>query len=211
VLLFIVPLATRSVVERFAPGAVLGFGMLVTSIGIASMANLSTGSTWTHLIPGLLLTGFGIGIVNPAIAKIGLGVVEPQRSGMASGISNTFRIGGLATGVAALGAVFQHQVTSDLASRGGLGVPASTLAKTIASGGTRAAAALRPDNTAIETASHQAFVSGMNTILLIGAATVLLGALCAGLVRRSDFWAAPPPPKSDPTPDPTTVAQASGE
>jgi MFS family permease len=88
-------------------------------------------------------TGFGIGIVNPAIAKIGLGVVEPQRSGMASGISNTFRIGGLATGVAALGAVFQHQVTSDLASRGGLGVAASTLAKTIASGGT-VLSALRP-------------------------------------------------------------------
>jgi predicted MFS family arabinose efflux permease len=208
VLLFIVPLATRSVVERFPPGAVLGFGMLVTSIGIASMANLSTGSTWTHLIPGLLLTGLGIGIVNPAIAKIGLGVVEPQRSGMASGISNTFRIGGLATGVAALGAIFQHQLTSDLATRAGLGVPASTLAKTIASGGTRAAAALSPHNPAIEATSHQAFVSGMNTILLIGAATVLFGALCAGLVRRSDFWAAAPPASSDPAPDPTTVARA---
>jgi hypothetical protein len=127
---------------------------------------------------------------------------------MASGISNTFRIGGLATGVAALGAVFQHQVTSDLASRGGFGVPASTLAKTIASGGTRAVAALRPHNPAIETTSHQAFVSGMNTILLIGAATVLIGALCAGLVRRSDFWAAAPPTMSDPAPDPTRVAQA---
>jgi hypothetical protein len=87
-------------------------------------------------------------------------------------------------------------------------VPASTLAKTIASGGTRAVAALRPHNPAIETTSHQAFVSGMNTILLIGAATVLIGALCAGLVRRSDFWAAAPPTMSDPAPDPTRVAQA---
>jgi hypothetical protein len=51
----------------------------------------------------------------------------------------------------------------------------------------------------------------MNTILLIGAATVLIGALCAGLVRRSDFWAAAPPPTRDPTADPTKVAQASGE
>ena len=49
----------------------------------------------------------GIGLANPAIAHIALGVVPPERSGMASGISNTFRIGGLATGVAALGAVFQ--------------------------------------------------------------------------------------------------------
>ena len=181
--------------------------MAVTGVGIASMANLSTESSWTHLIPGLLLTGFGIGIVNPAIAKIGLGVVEPQRSGMASGISNTFRIGGLATGVAALGAVFQHQVTSELASHGSLGVPASTLAKTLTSGGIRAAAALSPNSPAIEAVSHQAFVSGMNTILIIGAVTVLIGALCAGLVRRADFWAAPAPPSSDPAPDPTTVAQ----
>ena len=79
-------------------------------------------------------------------------------------------------------------------------MPASTLAKTIASGGTRAAAALNPGNPAIETASRQAFVSGMNTILIIGAATVFVGALCAGLVRRSDFHVAAVPPSRDSAP-----------
>jgi EmrB/QacA subfamily drug resistance transporter len=191
VLCFIVPLATRSVVERFPPGAVLGFGMAITAAGIGVMLGLSTGSTWTHLIPGLLLTGFGIGIVNPAIAKIGLGVVEPQRSGMASGISNTFRIGGLATGVAALGAVFQHQLASELSSHKGLGVPASALAKTIASGGTRAAVASDPHDSGIAAVSHHAFVSGMNELLTIGAIAVFLGAVCGlALVRRRDFHAA---------------------
>ena len=190
VLCFVVPLATRSVVERFPPGAVLGAGMGITAAGIAVMLGLSTGSTWTHLIPGLLLTGFGIGIVNPAIAKIGLGVVEPQRSGMASGISNTFRIGGLATGVAALGAVFQHQLTSELSAHSGLGVPASALAKTIASGGTRAAVASDPHDSGITAASHHAFVSGMNDLLAIGAIAVFLGAVCGvALVRRRDFHA----------------------
>ena len=199
VLLFIVPLVTRSVAERFPPGAVLGFGMAVTAVGIASMANLSTGSSWTHLIPGLLLTGFGIGIVNPAIAKIGLGVVERQRAGMASGISNTFRIGGLATGVAALGAVFQHQVAGELTTRGPSAVSASTLAKTITSAGTQAGAALEPHNPAIQAEASHAFVSGMNTILVIGAITVFLGALCAALVRHADFVAvAPPPPSAEP-------------
>ena len=154
------------------------------------MRALGTGSTWTHLIPGLLLTGFGIGIVNPAIAKIGLGVVEPQRSGMASGISNTFRIGGLATGVAALGAVFQHQLTNELSAHSGLGVPASALAKTIASGGTRAAVASDPHDPGIAAVSHHAFVSGMNDLLAIGAIAVFLGAVCGvALVRRRDFHA----------------------
>ena len=67
------------------------------------------------MLPGLLVGGVGIGLANPAIAKIALGVVPPQRAGMASGITNTFRIGGVATGVAALGAVFQHRLQSTLA------------------------------------------------------------------------------------------------
>ncbi len=65
----------------------------------------------------MVLSGIGIGIANPAIARVGLGVVPPERSGMASGLSNTFRIGGLATGVAALGAVFQQRITSSMSSK----------------------------------------------------------------------------------------------
>jgi EmrB/QacA subfamily drug resistance transporter len=211
VLCFLVPLATRSVAERFPPNAVLGAGMAITAAGIATMYGLSTGSTWTHLIPGLLLTGLGIGIVNPAIAKIGLGVVEPQRSGMASGISNTFRIGGLATGVAALGAVFQHQLTSELGAHPGLGLPASALAKTIASGGTRAAVAADPHDSGIAAVSHHAFVSGMNELLVIGAVAVFLGAMFAvALVRRRDFYVPGPPPAAPAGPEESVVGAAPG-
>ena len=39
-----------------------------------------------------------------------VGVVHHSRSGMASGINNTFRQVGVATGVAGLGAIFQHDV-----------------------------------------------------------------------------------------------------
>jgi predicted MFS family arabinose efflux permease len=187
VLCFIVPLASRTYVERFPQGAVLGVGMAIVGVGLVAMAGLSSSSTWIHLVPGLLLTGLGIGLVNPAIAKIGLGVVPPQRSGMASGISNTFRIGGLACGVAALGAVFQHVLTTRFSSHHDAGVPASTMAKTLASGGTRATAALAPHDPSITAISHNAFVGGMNTILIIGAITVFAGALCAALVRRRDF------------------------
>jgi hypothetical protein len=101
------------------------------------MRGLTVSSSWTALIPGLLLTGFGIGIANPAIAKIALGVVPPQRTGMASGISNTFRTAGLATDVAALGAVFQHHLATSLGAQ--LGHPAAGLAKALAAGGARAA------------------------------------------------------------------------
>ena len=97
------------------------------------MARLTVGSTWTVLLPGLLLIGLGIGLANPAIARIALGVVPPQRTGMASGISNTFRIGGLSIGVAALGAIFQQQLSSGLQKQLGRAVPG--LARDVASGG----------------------------------------------------------------------------
>ncbi len=124
---------------------------------------------------------------------------------MASGISNTFRIGGLATGVAALGAIFQRQLESQLSGHA-LGMPAAALAKTIASGGTRAAVNSYPHTPGIAAASHHAFVSGMNEILTIGTGVVLIGAICGvALVRRKDIHGAggapPEPPARDPTAD----------
>ena len=74
------------------PRIVLSTGLAITALGLAVMRGLAASSTWTALIPGLLLIGLGVGLANPAIAAIALGVAPPQRTGMASGISNTFRI-----------------------------------------------------------------------------------------------------------------------
>ena len=58
-----------------------------------------------------MLAGAGVGLVNPPLASTAVGVVPTERSGMASGINSTFRQVGIATGIAGLGAVFQHSVT----------------------------------------------------------------------------------------------------
>ena len=65
---------------------------------------------------------------------------------MGSGINNSFRQVGIATGIAALGAVFQAQVGSKLASL--MPDAPSGLAATISSGGSRAAAAAVPPGSA---------------------------------------------------------------
>jgi hypothetical protein len=158
----------------------------VSAGGLALFHGLTITSRWTALLPGLVLGGVGIGIANPAIATIALGVVPPQRSGMASGISNTFRIGGVATGVAALGAVFQQRLESTL--RSSLGHPAPGLASAVAAGGTHAAAAASRGRVAVESAARHAFVAGINDLVLVGAVTVFIGAVFAALVRRKDFY-----------------------
>jgi EmrB/QacA subfamily drug resistance transporter len=88
----------------------LGFGMLLISGGLLAMTAVTPDSSWTALIPGFVLQGAGVGLVTPPLASAAIGVVPHTRSGMASGANNTSRQVGIATGIAALGAVFQHDI-----------------------------------------------------------------------------------------------------
>ncbi len=179
-LVFFIPIASRRLPERVPPRVMLGGALTLVSLGLFLMHGIDTDSSWTTLLPGLLVSGAGIGLANPAIGATALGVVEPARSGMASGFSNTCRLGGVAIGVAALGAVFQHRIETKLAELAP-GAPAG-LSDTVASGGTRGVP------TRLADAAQQAFIAGLNEILLVGAATLLLGALAAfALTRSQDF------------------------
>jgi EmrB/QacA subfamily drug resistance transporter len=85
----------------------LGVGLLFVSGGLLAMTLITPTSSWTALIPGFVLQGIGVGLINPPLASAAIGVVPPARSGMASGANSTFRQVGIATGIAALGAIFQ--------------------------------------------------------------------------------------------------------
>ncbi len=200
---FVVPVATRHLSERVPPGASLGAGLLLSAAGLALMHGVTATSSWTSLLAGLLVAGLGIGVANPAIAKIALGVVSPERSGMASGISNTFRIGGLATGVAGLGALFQGRLASSLSSA--IGHPAQAVASAVAAEGTRGADARMLAQAHLTTAAGEAFSRGMNDLFVTGAAVVFVGALFAILVRAKDF---PPRPAVAPPAAAPVLAEA---
>ncbi len=92
----------------------LGVGLLFVGAGLFAMTAVTATSSWTALIPGFVLQGIGVGLVNPALASAAIGVVPHNRSGMASGANSTFRQVGIATGIAALGAIFQHDISSGL-------------------------------------------------------------------------------------------------
>ena len=207
VMCFVVPLATRAWTEKLPAGLVLGVALATTAAGLFAMHGLTVESTWTALVPGLLLAGTGVGFANPAIARIALGVVPPQRAGMASGINNTFRVGGIAVGVAALGAAFEHHLTTSLS--GQLGNPSARVAEALASGGPGAVEKLAPTHEGLVAASHEAFVSSTNLVLVIGAALVLMGAIAAlTLVRSRHFHKAAAPvhqPSTDPVPELTAA------
>ncbi len=86
----------------------IGPGFVLVGIGLLLMRGLAPDSDWTVLLAGLIVAGVGAGFINVPLASTAVAVVEPARAGMASGINSTFRQVGIATGVAALGAVLAH-------------------------------------------------------------------------------------------------------
>lgn len=96
---------------RLSPRLFMGIGMVLVGFGLMLMHGVDPSSEWTRLAPGLAVSGVGLGLVNPLLAAAALGVVGPERSGMAAGINNTFRQLGAAFGVAGLGAVLQGAET----------------------------------------------------------------------------------------------------
>ena len=109
---FIVPLVTRNLVAKVPARVPLTIGLTLVGVGLLLMRGAKPDSEWTTLLAGFIVSGIGIGLSNPSIASTALGVVPAARSGMASGINNTMRIAGVATGIAALGAVFQSKITT---------------------------------------------------------------------------------------------------
>ncbi|WP_107116308.1 MFS transporter [Streptomyces sp. NRRL F-4489] len=106
--------------QRTRPRLPLGGGLLLIGAGaLLHVVLLRTGAGWPALVPGLALSGLGVGAAMPVLVSAALGAAPPERAGMASGAVNTFRQLGFALGIAVLGTVF-----GDALHRAGTGRPA---------------------------------------------------------------------------------------
>ena len=179
VFVFAIPLLTRNLVQHVPAQVVLGVSLALVASALLLMHGISVSSTWTALLAGLIVSGIGIGLANPTIASTALRVVDPERTGMASGINNAFRLAGVAVGVAALGAVLEDRASSSLA--GSLGPRGRELAAAVSSTGNRVAAG----DPHLAHPATTAFVAGLNSVLVVGCVIVAVGALAAAALIRT--------------------------
>jgi EmrB/QacA subfamily drug resistance transporter len=174
----------------------IGPGFVLVGVGLLLMRGLEPGQSWTHLVPGLIVSGAGAGLINPPLASTAVGVVTPQRAGMASGINSTLRQVGIATGVAALGTILASSIRSSVVDQlhtGPLAGNASHLASDISAGRVPSAIAATPPafRGSVVRASEAAFANALNDILLVTAIVALAAAVATFLLIRSrDFVAA---------------------
>jgi EmrB/QacA subfamily drug resistance transporter len=172
----------------------IGPGLILVGVGLLLMRGLDAGSGWTHLIPGMIVGGLGVGLVNPPLASTAVGVVAPQRAGMASGINSTFRQVGIATGIALLGTLFASQVKSAVQSRvaavPGLAHQGPQIATAVQSGkvGTLIQALPAQARQTVATITRTAFTTGLNQILLVAAVIAFVaGVVSLAAIRGKDF------------------------
>ncbi len=172
----------------------IGPGLLIVGAGLLLMRGLDAGSSWTHLVPGLLVAGIGVGMVNPPLASTAVGVVAPARAGMASGINSTFRQVGIATGIALLGTLFSTDVSSAVRAQvpevRGLAGRGPQIAAAVQSGRTKQLIGQLPPHAreAVAVITKGAFTAGLNQILLVAAIIALgSGVISLTAIRSRDF------------------------
>jgi predicted MFS family arabinose efflux permease len=156
--IFLVSMVSGALLSKVPARLLIAGGLALAGSGLLLMSGVDAGSKWTALLAGFIVAGAGVGLLNPAIADVALSVVPSERSGMASGINDTFRQVGVAVGIAGWGALLQargaNQVT-DLAP----GTPR---------------------------AEH--FLAGFNDVLVAGGVLAIAGAVLAlWLVREREI------------------------
>ena len=192
---FFVSAATGALISKVQARFLLAGGLVLVGLALLLMGGIGTDDEWTTLLPGFIVAGIGIGLVNPVIADVAVSVVPKEQSGMASGINDTFRQVGIAIGIAAWGAIFLGR-GADKVEQVLAGTPGATgdrprqLVEAISSGNLDTAVANVPagQRAAVADAAREGFLSGMNEILMLGGLLALAGAVAAlWLVRERDI------------------------
>ena len=116
-ILLVAPVSGR-LSDRIGTRWILFGGLLLQVIGILYIVRESTldATPWS-LMPALALTGFGMACTFAPMTTAVMRDVPPRIAGSASGILNTMRNIGQVLGIAVLGSLLQHQVSTHVGDR----------------------------------------------------------------------------------------------
>ena len=172
-------------------------GFAALTVGLLLMRGVTPSDTWTHFLPGFIVCGIGAGLVNVPLASTAVGVVAPERAGMASGINSTLRQVGLATGVAGFGAILVNRIRAEVVSHlgsGPLAGQAHALAGALSNGSFSHVIGSAPPQTRelILTAARASYGNALSELLLIGAIIAFAAMVITFLtIRQRDFHMVP--------------------
>jgi len=103
-------------VARLGVRTTLSAGMVLASVGLLWLTQITPGMSYVEFLPALILSGLGMGISLVSGTVAAMQGVPAADSGLASGLLNTSRMIGGALGLAALSTVAASVTRGDLAA-----------------------------------------------------------------------------------------------
>jgi EmrB/QacA subfamily drug resistance transporter len=119
VVLLTVSVGTQAIIRRLGVRRTAVLGYAITAIGIALAARIrADGSYASEVLPALLVTGAGMGVMFAPVILIATSNVAEGEAGMASGIYNMTQQLGASLGLALIVTIALNRTHSDLAHLG---------------------------------------------------------------------------------------------
>ena len=166
-------------------------GLTLIGVALLLMTGIEVDSGFSALWPSLVMLGVGLGFVVTSSAEAIVGNAPVDDAGVASGLQSTaVQVGGV-MGTAILGSVISSAVGAALFDKlTGAGVPAGIATRLeaakelVGQGAVPPLPAIDPAlQTAVASGSHEAFMVGFHTAMVVGAVLALLAAVVALGVR----------------------------
>lgn len=184
-LAFGVALLAAALSRRVSLRGRLVAGLSLSAAGLLALLVVDSDSPAVWVLPGLVISGVGVGLANPALAAAAVAGIPAARSGMAAGAANTARQLGNAVGIAALVALVQWiagRAASDSAGTTG------AVADAIARGDLLGALALAPADqaAAVRALYVEAQTRGMHAAIVAAAAVAVLGVIAVLVLSREE-------------------------
>jgi MFS family permease len=117
ILIILIAPAAGKFSDRVGSRWLMTAGMSALTVALLLFSRLGLDSTFWDIFPGLVVGGFGMALVMTPMTAAALGSVPVAKSGVGSGVLNTFRQVGGALGIAVMGAIVAAYIDLDGAGR----------------------------------------------------------------------------------------------
>lgn len=108
--------AAGTLYERFGAKVVVSAGATCLTVGIFLISLIDPDSGWGELVPGMIVTGLGVGLFYSSITTAAVTALDPSRSSLAGGIVYMFQVAGGSVGLGLTTTVFTTAAEDKLQS-----------------------------------------------------------------------------------------------